>query len=79
MAGVVDSAFYSSLRRFLATTHAPALVRESIDFMHGLAAWDYAEASHASDPLLRARGERGALARSRHAARWRGDGEVDHR
>jgi hypothetical protein len=29
--------------------------------------------------LLRARGERGALARSRHAARWRGDGEVDHR
>jgi predicted membrane-bound spermidine synthase len=54
MAGVVDSAFYSSLRAFLATTHAPALVRESIDFMHGLAAWDFAEASRASEPLLRA-------------------------
>jgi hypothetical protein len=54
MAGVVDSVFYASLRDFLARAHAPVPVRASIDFMHGLAAWDYGEASRAADPLLRA-------------------------
>ena len=50
MAGVVDTAFYASLRRFLAVTHAPAPVSATIDFMHGLAAWDttrrLAQATH---------------------------------
>jgi spermidine synthase len=59
MAGVVDTAFYKSLRTYLAQTNAPELARASIDFMHGLGAWDYAEASRAADPLIAAaaRGE----------------------
>ena len=52
MAGVADSAFYASLRRYLARWNAPALPRAAIDFMHGLDAWDYAEASRAADPLM---------------------------
>ena len=54
MAGVADSAFYASLRKFLAQTKPPAEARAAIDFLHGLAAWDFAEASRAADPLLAA-------------------------
>lgn len=54
MAGVADSAFYASLRRYLAKTNPPVQARASIDFLHGLAAWDFAEASRAADPLLAA-------------------------
>jgi spermidine synthase len=53
-AGVVDTAFYASLRKYLAQVKAPELARASIDFMHGVGAWDYAEASRASDPLIAA-------------------------
>src|SRR5439155_1105249 len=52
--GVADWEFYDSLHRFLARTNAPIAARASVDFMHGLAAWDYGEASRAADPLLAA-------------------------
>jgi hypothetical protein len=54
MAGVADTAFYASLRKYLAQTNAPELPRAAVDFMHGLAAWDFAEASRATDPLIAA-------------------------
>jgi len=54
MAGVVDTAFYASLRKYLAQTNAPENARASVDFMHGLAAWDYTEAARAADPLIAA-------------------------
>ncbi len=54
MAGVADSAYYASLRKYVAQANAPELARASVDFLHGLAAWDYAEAARAADPLLTA-------------------------
>jgi hypothetical protein len=54
MAGVADSAFYASLRQYLARTNPPAEAKAAVDFMHGLAAWDFDEASRASDVLLAA-------------------------
>jgi hypothetical protein len=52
MAGVADSAFYASVQGFLAKTNPPILARAAVDFMHGIAAWDYTEASRASNPLV---------------------------
>ena len=54
-AGVADDAFYGRLRQYVARVNAPAAVRAAIDFLHGLAAWDYAEASRAGEGLLAAR------------------------
>ncbi|MEP6494224.1 MAG: fused MFS/spermidine synthase [bacterium] len=54
MAGVADSAFYRSLYRYLARTNAPPLARQAVDFLHGLAVWDFAEVSRAADPLMAA-------------------------
>jgi hypothetical protein len=56
MAGVADTAFYVSVRKYLAQTNAPELARASVDFMHGVAVWDYAEAARAADPLVAAAG-----------------------
>jgi hypothetical protein len=53
-AGVADSAFYARVNQFLARQPAPAEARASIDFLHGLAARDFAEAARASQPLLAA-------------------------
>ncbi|HEY6827289.1 MAG TPA: hypothetical protein VI259_10540, partial [Gemmatimonadaceae bacterium] len=52
MAGMVDTAFYSSLYSYLDRAHAPVPARAAIDFLHGLASWDYAQAARAADPLL---------------------------
>ncbi|MDB4875711.1 MAG: Spermine synthase [Gemmatimonadetes bacterium] len=52
MAGVADSAFYASLRTYLARTNPPILARASVDFLHGMAAWDFTEASRAANPLV---------------------------
>jgi predicted membrane-bound spermidine synthase len=60
MAGTVDAPFYASLYAFLDRTHAPAPARAAIDFLHGLATWDYAQAARAADPLL-AEAEKGDL------------------
>jgi spermidine synthase len=54
MAGVADSSFYNEVRRYLVKTNAPPLPRATVDFLHGMAVWDFAEASRASDPLLQA-------------------------
>jgi predicted membrane-bound spermidine synthase len=54
MAGVADTAFYDGLRAYLSRMNAPAEPRAAVDFLHGLAVWDYAEASRATDVLLRA-------------------------
>jgi hypothetical protein len=52
MAGVVDTAFYKSVYAYLDRTHAPPLARASVDFLHGMAAWDFAQASRAADAVV---------------------------
>jgi spermidine synthase len=54
-AGVVDEKFYDGLRSYVARTNAPAAVKASIEFLHGLAAWDFAAASRAGQALIDAR------------------------
>jgi hypothetical protein len=54
-AGVVDERFYTALRAYTTRVNAPAPARAAIDFLHGLASWDYAEASHAGQTLIDAR------------------------
>jgi spermidine synthase len=52
-AGVADEAFYGKVRKFVDGSNAPPpAVRAVVDFYHGLAAWDFAEASRAGDALL---------------------------
>ena len=51
-AGVADSAFYAALQRYMDAQRAPAAARASIAFLHGLAAWDFAEARRASEVLI---------------------------
>lgn len=51
-AGVADELFYGRVHRFIEATHAPPPVRSAVDFYHGLAAWDFAEAARAGDLLL---------------------------
>jgi spermidine synthase len=52
MAGMVDTAFYSSLYAYLDRAHAPVPARAAIDFLHGLATWNFAQAARAADPLI---------------------------
>jgi hypothetical protein len=59
-AGVADTAFYGRATRFLVAQKAPDEARASIAFLHGLASWDFAEASRASKTLL------GAVSRGDH-------------
>jgi spermidine synthase len=54
-AGVADEPFYARVREFLARTSAPPAPRAAVDFIHGLAAWDYREATRAADVLLERR------------------------
>ena len=51
-AGVADEAFFASVRRFLTRHDAPSEARAAVSFLHGIAAWDFAEASRAADELL---------------------------
>jgi len=51
-AGVVDEPFYARLRGYAARANAPAPARAAIDFLHGLASWDFAEASRAGQTLI---------------------------
>jgi len=50
--GVADEKFFDRLRGYLARQNAPAPAVASVDFIHGLAAWDFAEATRASNVLL---------------------------
>ena len=51
-AGVADEPFYARVRRYMDRHSAPAGARAAISFLHGLAAFDFAEASRAAEPLL---------------------------
>src|SRR5439155_10869628 len=52
MTGVADSTFYAPVHAYLARVHAPPEPRAAIDFLHGLAAWDFREAAPAYSVLL---------------------------
>jgi hypothetical protein len=52
MAGVVDVAFYSRLRAYAQRARAPRPAQAAIDFLHGLGAWNFAEASRAGQLLI---------------------------
>jgi hypothetical protein len=58
--GVVDSALYGSLDRYLRTAQAPAGVRRAEEFFRALDGWDFSAAAAAGDSLLAdlLRGER---------------------
>lgn len=49
--GVADEAFYAAVRAYATTHMAPIGVRASVDFLHGLAAGNDAEASNAGNIL----------------------------
>jgi len=50
-AGVAWEPFYASLAAYMKRAHAPAKVRQSIDFRHALALWDFKAASALADSL----------------------------
>ncbi|HEY2375884.1 MAG TPA: fused MFS/spermidine synthase [Gemmatimonadaceae bacterium] len=54
-AGAVDESFYSALRAYATRANAPAPARAAIDFLHGLASWNFEEASRAGQTLIDAR------------------------
>ena len=54
-AGVADEAFYMRLRAYAARANAPVPTRAAIEFLHGLASWDFANASRAGQLLIDAR------------------------
>lgn len=58
-AGEADEIFYDAVRAYLRRANAPAGVVEVVDFHHGIAAWNWAEAAQAGDSLIvhRAEGE----------------------
>jgi hypothetical protein len=49
--GVADERFYAALRRYLAATRPPLQAVAAVEFMHGLAAWAFAEAARSADRL----------------------------
>jgi hypothetical protein len=54
-AGAVDDWFYARVGAYAVRANAPAPARAAIDFLHGLASWDFAEASRAGQVLIDAR------------------------
>ncbi len=50
--GVADSAFFGRAQRYIAAQRAPAEAKASVDFIHGLAAWDFGEVSRAAEVLI---------------------------
>jgi hypothetical protein len=51
-AGVADEAFYARVRDYVRRAHAPEPAAAAVDFLHGLATWDFAAASRAGEVLL---------------------------
>lgn len=51
-AGTVDENFYRMLYGFMRERKAPPRAVAALDFLHGLGAWDFAQASHAADLLM---------------------------
>ena len=58
-AGVADSAWYNALRGYLRRTSPPPEAHAVVDFLQGIAEWDFARVSTAAEPLIAAtrRGE----------------------
>ena len=54
-AGAVDNWFYARVGAYAVRASAPAPVHAAINFLHGLASWDFAEASRAGQILIDAR------------------------
>jgi hypothetical protein len=52
---VVDESFYQQLRAYTGRANAPAPARAAIAFLHGLASWDFNEASRAGQTIIDAR------------------------
>jgi spermidine synthase len=52
MAGSADEEFYAELYRFMDRQHAPAPVRDVVDFRHGLASWNFVQAAAAAERLV---------------------------
>jgi spermidine synthase len=59
--GIADTALYAAAARALTRGRAPAEARAAVAFLHGLAAWDFAESSRAAELLLAA---------ARHGDHW---------
>jgi hypothetical protein len=54
-AGVADEWFYARVGAYAVRANAPAPARAAVNFLHGLASWDFAEASRAGQVLIDAR------------------------
>jgi hypothetical protein len=52
MAGVVDTAFYEGVTRFLDRHQAPKAVRDVVAFRYAIGTWDFAAADRATIALL---------------------------
>ncbi|HEV2671321.1 MAG TPA: hypothetical protein VGU74_09525 [Gemmatimonadales bacterium] len=50
--GTADEGFYAALERYVARNRLPLQARAAVDFLHGLAAWDFPRAAAAADRLL---------------------------
>ncbi len=51
-AGVADTGFFRAVEAYLNRARAPADARAAVNFTHGLASWDFAQASAAADTLI---------------------------
>jgi hypothetical protein len=51
-AGVADEPFFGRVRAYLLRQRAPAPASASVDYIHGLASWNFAEAVRASSVLV---------------------------
>lgn len=51
-AGVADEPFYGRLRSYEQRAHAPQPARAAVEFLHGLATWNFADASRAGQTLI---------------------------
>jgi predicted membrane-bound spermidine synthase len=52
LAGTVDEQFYGSMYRVLDRHRAPAQVRDVVQFRHGIAGWNFAQAAEAGARLM---------------------------
>jgi hypothetical protein len=48
----VDTALYADAQRYMNANNAPTGARAAIAFLHGMSAWDFAEASRAATVLI---------------------------
>jgi spermidine synthase len=51
-AGVVDTAFFRTVRGYATRAQAPQQVRSALDFLHGIGTWDWPEAARSAKSLM---------------------------